>query len=191
MKYKKIIFPVLALVMGLIITKSVFAETFPTITFTCESQTGQLLAANDGFSILRTCPTGSRHVTIVGLQGPKGDKGDQGIPGPQGSTGINGQDGAVGPQGLQGNPGPQGLAGITGAGNIAFIFYDGNTWALTTDGKTWIKNTGDWSNNPLAVPKDVPIPTSSIVQWSVWSFLDSRGNVWIGNTGTWVNSGHP
>lgn len=93
----------------------VFAQSgLPTITTACETRNGSLNAFNDGFSLLKKCPTNSRRVVIIGEQGPrgeKGDKGDQSEPGPQGIKGDPGPEGPAGPTGLQG---PQGLTGPKG-----------------------------------------------------------------------------
>lgn len=80
----------------------IYAQGFPTISTACEYPSGLLRAFDDGFSVLKDCPEGSRRVILIGLQGPKGDKGNQGDLGPQGPQGEPGL------QGLKGDPGDSG-----------------------------------------------------------------------------------
>ena len=57
------------------------------------------------------------HVNVSGVQGPKGDKGEQGIQGPKGDkgeTGIQGPKGDKGEPGIQGPKGDKGEPGIQG-----------------------------------------------------------------------------
>ena len=70
----------------------------------------------------------------TGIQGPKGDKGDQGIQGPQGQKGDTGEQGIQGPkgdkgdQGIQGPQGEQGIQGIQGPkGDTGERGQNGNT----------------------------------------------------------------
>lgn len=73
---------------GLLFVKQISAQVeLPRITTACEMKNGALFAIDDGFSILKKCPKGSRMVMIIGEQGPKGDKGDKGDPGSQGPPG--------------------------------------------------------------------------------------------------------
>lgn len=98
MKIIKIL-PFLLIVIVLIFlgfSKIYAQQGFPTITTACESRNGLLRAFDDGFSLLKKCPAGSRRVVIIGEQGlkgekgEKGDQGDQGPPGPKGDPGDPG-----------------------------------------------------------------------------------------------------
>ena len=79
----------------------------------------------------------------VGLQGPKGDKGDTGTQGPKGDVGSQGPKGDKGTQGQKGDVGPQGPKGDTGSGG------------LTTSGFTMQGNI-DMNNNKII---NIPDPT--------------------------------
>ena len=68
-------------------------EGLPTITTACESRSGLLWVFDDGFSIFKTCPEGSRRIVIIGEQGSKGEKGDKGDQGEQGPIGLKGDPG--------------------------------------------------------------------------------------------------
>lgn len=54
----------------------------PTIITVCEFKDGSIRSINDGFSLLKKCPNGSRLALITGEPGLKGDKGDPGDPAP-------------------------------------------------------------------------------------------------------------
>lgn len=66
-----------------------------------------------------------------GEQGPQGPKGDTGTQGPKGDTGAQGLTGPQGPKGDKGDTGPQGPQGLTGpqgpagAANVAYGSYVG------------------------------------------------------------------
>ena len=200
MKINRLFIPLGVIVISLVfLVSGAIASNIPTVSTACESKSGLLFAFDDGFSFFKTCQKGFRRVVLIGEQGPKGDAGPQGPQGIQGLKGDPGNQGLQGIQGLQGNPGlqgspgPQGPAGITGAGNIAFIFDDranrDTLWVLTTDKKVWIWNNAwqHYANGGL----DVPIDTSSILQWQPLGFLDKNGNAWFYNGSNWVNEGHP
>lgn len=88
MKIIKVL-PFLLIILVLIflgISRIYAQEGFPTITIACENRNGLLRAFDDGFSLLKKCPTGSRRVVIIGEQGLKGEKGDKGDPGDPGYT---------------------------------------------------------------------------------------------------------
>lgn len=112
MKIKRLI-PLL--IIGIILVgfgvSKVIAQGLPTLTTACENKVGLLFAYNDGFSLLKKCPTGSREVIILGQQGQKGDKGDQGE---QGTQGVQGEQGPIGPPGPEGSQGAQGIPGEKG-----------------------------------------------------------------------------
>lgn len=116
----------------------------------------------------------------LGLQGPKGDKGDagpqgllgpqgpagsQGQPGPQGVPGPPGQNGSMGPEGP---PGPQGLQGPPGNFGSCLrrdfnIFFPGTT--LTCDpgeiAIAWGFNAPGCSANVMAYP------SSDLSSWTI------------------------
>lgn len=56
----------------------------PRISLVCESKTGQILAANDGYSSITTCPKNYRQALIIGDPGPVGPQGPKGDPGQPG-----------------------------------------------------------------------------------------------------------
>ncbi len=179
LKYSLIFSPLVAIVIFGAAT--VFADNLPNITTACEQNNGAFYGFNDGFSHRKKCVGDDRRVVLIGQQGLKGDPGLPGSQGPAGSPG---------PQGLQGL---QGASGVTGAGNIAFIFDDranrDTLWVLTNDKKVWVWNSPwqHYANGGL----DVPIDTSSILQWQPLGFLDKSGNAWFYNGSNWVNEGHP
>lgn len=91
--------PLLLIILVLIflgISRIYAQEGLPTITTACENRNGLLRAFNDGFSLLKKCPAGSRRVIIIGERGLKGEKGDPGQVGPQGPTGQKGDPGDSG-----------------------------------------------------------------------------------------------
>ena len=53
-------------------------------------------------------------ISLIGPQGPQGDKGDTGAQGPQGLKGDTGAQGPQGPQGVKGDTGAQGPQGLKG-----------------------------------------------------------------------------
>jgi len=88
---KKILLSLAFLSAGFLFVKQISAQIeLPRITTACEMKSGALLGINDGFSILKKCPKGSRMVMIIGEQGPKGDQGETGPQGPQGEQGLPG-----------------------------------------------------------------------------------------------------
>lgn len=98
MKIIKIL-PFLLIILTLIffgISRIYAQEGLPTITTACESRSGLLWAFDDGFSIFKTCPKGSRRIVIIGEKGPKGEKGDKGDQGEQGPIGLKGDPGNPG-----------------------------------------------------------------------------------------------
>jgi len=102
---KKIIIPILTLLLIPSVGLLKAQEMLPTITTACESKNGTLSAYNDGFSMLKHCDGDSRRVVLIGERGPKGDKGDQGEQGLQGIQGEQGLPGIQGEKGEQGDPG--------------------------------------------------------------------------------------
>lgn len=155
------------------------------------------MAIDDGYSIFKKCPSGSRRVVIIGtkgdpgLPGPKGDPGEPGIQGIQGVPGIQGEKGEQGEQGIQGP------SGKLGAGNIAFIeLADPPIRVLKNDNTVFVLQNGSWvpmNTVDSSRATNVPIPLTDIVQWSGDKFLDSSGNVWVWQTNVfkWENQGHP
>lgn len=100
MKIIKILpFLLIAFVLTFIGFSKIYGQQeLPVITTACESRSGLLWAFDDGFSVLKKCPNGSRRVVLIGEQGTKGergDKGDQGETGPQGPKGETGDSGYV------------------------------------------------------------------------------------------------
>lgn len=99
----------------------------------------------------------------------------------------------VGPKGDVGEQGPKGDSAQMGAGNIAFCnnAYPSCLKVLRTDGTVWDAGANNWVLSPQS-PNFVPIPTSDIIAWEQYSFLDKNGDVWnwTGNN-VWVNLGHP
>lgn len=94
----------------------VFAQGgFPTIITACETRSGLLNAFNDGFSVIGSCPEGSRRVVLIGEPGP------QGLEGPQGDLGP------VGPKGDQGDPGTPGFT----PDRWVYVCFHVDTAALT------------------------------------------------------------
>lgn len=62
-------------------------------------------------------PVDGEYDKVIGIPGPKGDKGDQGEPGPKGDkgdTGATGEQGPKGDKGDTGSAGPQGPKGDSG-----------------------------------------------------------------------------
>lgn len=109
-----LIFPFLIFSV-LFFSKDILAQLeLPRISTACELRNGQLFGIDDGFSLLKKCPKGSRMVMIIGDQGPKGDPGTQGPKGDKGDPGEQGSPGEPGPQGPQGEPGLQGPKGNPG-----------------------------------------------------------------------------
>jgi len=120
MKINKILLIPVLFFLGLLLVKQISAQIeLPRITTACEMKNGALFGVDDGFSILKKCPKGSRMVMIIGEQGPKG------LQGPVGETGPTGP---MGPQGEQGIPGPKGDKGDPGSDATAKTFntYDAN-----------------------------------------------------------------
>lgn len=127
-----------------------------------------------------------------GIQGPRGDTGEQGPIGLTGPRGESGPKGDVGPTGPQGVKGDKGDSAQKGAGDIAFC--DEDTFCrivLKKDGTVWFfnPNTGIWE--PRGNPDTAPIPVENIVTWSRLHLLDTNGNVWRWNYSGWTNEGHP
>ena len=94
MRYKKpiIILSLFGLFFFFLRTVSVLAgEILPRISTVCENKLEIIVSINDGFSILKECPKGSRKALLIGEKGPKGDKGDKGDQGPRGESGITNQ----------------------------------------------------------------------------------------------------
>ena len=99
MKYNKLLL-ILSVILILFLTvtiKAIAEEILPAISTVCENRLGILTSVNDGFSILKECPKGSRKVLLIGEKGPKGDTG---IQGPQGPTGPQGATGSKGDSGI-------------------------------------------------------------------------------------------
>ena len=86
----------LSILILLGVAKIYAQEGFPTITTACESRNGILRAFDDGFSLLKKCPTNTRRVIIIGEKGDKGDKGDEGEKGDKGDPGLKGDPGDPG-----------------------------------------------------------------------------------------------
>lgn len=84
-----LILSMLIILVGLVTTK-VLANSLPIITRVCESKFGNLISINDGFSMFKKCPTGSREVLIIGQPGPQGNSGEIGLIGPKGDKGDPG-----------------------------------------------------------------------------------------------------
>lgn len=104
-------------------SKDILAQLeLPVLSTVCERKNGQLLGINDGFSLLKKCPKGSRMVLIIGEQGLKGDKGEKGEQGIQGLTGATGPQGLTGPEGLQGLKGEKGDPGSDAIAKVLKIF---------------------------------------------------------------------
>lgn len=77
---------VIGVVTALITVGVVSAQSvLPRISLVCESKTGQILAANDGYSSITTCPKNYRQALIIGDPGPVGPQGPKGDPGQPGS----------------------------------------------------------------------------------------------------------
>lgn len=161
----------------------------------CVKKNGLVYVIGEGFK-RQDCKNNDTLLTfnVQGLPGPQGEvglQGPQGEPGPIGPTGPMGEQGVQGPEGLTG---PQGLPGknaVSGAGNIAFIDFNRNA-ALTNDGQVWRWDfsTNQWDR--FWSSYDVPVSTSNIVQWILFSFLDTSGHVWVRRGGEpWVDAGSP
>lgn len=74
MKITKI-FPFLLIVFVLIflgVSRIYAQQGLPTITIACENRNGLLRAFDDGFSLLKKCPSNSRRVIIIGEKGDPG-----------------------------------------------------------------------------------------------------------------------
>ena len=94
MKIKVLALFISAFLLIFLVASKIYAQQgFPTVSVACESKSGLLWAFDDGFSVFKDCPSGSRRVVLIGLTGPKGDKGDKGDIGPQGEKGDPGEAG--------------------------------------------------------------------------------------------------
>jgi hypothetical protein len=105
------------------------------------------------------------------------------IPECRGPAGPRGFQGPQGPQGPRGFTGESGSPAVSGAGNIAFLYFYpacGNVYVLDRNGGIWeaayLAGGSGWK--PVSPRMRVPVATTDIVSWQLFSFLDRSGNVW-------------
>ena len=122
----------------------------------------------------------------TGIQGPKGDKGDQGIQGPQGPKGDTGEQGIQGPkgdkgdQGIQGPQGEQGIQGIQGPkGDTGERGQNGNTPVKGVDYFTpqdilELSQNFENVNNKTTTISDTSTDAEYPSAKGVYDFIDAR-----------------